>query len=128
MTGYTVAKIDDIEGAYGGAFKRVRAALGASAFGIQIIELPPNADGYPEHDHAQDGQEEVYVTLSGDAVMTIAGEQVTMDAETIVRVGPGVMRKIVPGDAGLRVLIVGGVPGKPYEAPAITELEGSPST
>jgi hypothetical protein len=127
MAGYTVAKIDDIEGAYGGAFKRVRAALGASAFGMQIVEMPPNVDGYPEHDHATDGQEEIYVTLSGDAVMTVAGDEVTLDRETLVRVGPGVMRKIVPGDDGLRVLIVGGVPGKVYEAPAMTELEGSVS-
>ena len=47
MAGYKVAKIDDIEGGYGGAFKKVRATLGISAFGIQVIDIPPNVDALP---------------------------------------------------------------------------------
>ncbi len=115
MAGYDVASIKDIEGSYGGAFKEVRVAVGASAFGINILELPPHADGYPEHDHAADGQEEVYVTLGGGAVMHVAGDEVALDPDAVVRVGPGVMRKIVPGADGVRLLVVGGVPGKAYE-------------
>ena len=115
MAGYDVAKIDEIEGSYGGAFKQVRGAVGGTAFGINIMDLPPNVDGYPEHDHAEDGQEEIYVTLSGGAVMTVAGDAVTLDTNTVVRVGPGVTRKVVPGDEGIRMLVVGGVPGKAYE-------------
>lgn len=124
MSGYTALKIDDIEGAYSGSFKRVRAALGASAFGMQIIDFPPNADRYPEHDHAGDGQEEVYVTLAGGAVMTVAGDEVALGTDTVIRVGPGVMRKIAAGPEGVRILVVGGVPGKAYEAPDFSKLEG----
>ena len=115
MSSYTAAKISEIEGSYGGAFKQVRAALGGSAFGINLIEMPPHADAYPEHDHAQDGQEEIYVVLGGGGVMQVAGDEVALDSDTVVRVGPGVMRKVVPGADGIRMVVVGGVPGKAYE-------------
>lgn len=122
--GYTALKIADIEGAYGGAFKKVRAALGASSFGLQIIEMPANMDGYPEHDHSQDGQEEIYITLSGGGTMQVDGDTVTVDGETVVRVGPGIKRKLLPGDQGWRVAVVGGVPGKAYEAAEFSKLDG----
>jgi mannose-6-phosphate isomerase-like protein (cupin superfamily) len=125
MAGYKVAKIDDIEGGYGGAFKKVRATLGITAFGIQVIDIPPNVDAYPEHDHGDDGQEEVYAALRGSAQMQIDGESFTLDPEHVIAVKAGTMRKLVPGDEGIRVLIVGGVPGQAYEPPAITELEGA---
>ena len=122
MADYTVARIDDIEGVVGGAFKRARAALGVSSFGMQILDMPPNTDRYPEHDHGEDGQEEVYVTLRGGGEIEIEGERHPLDPETLVRVGPGVKRKIYPGEQGARVLALGGVPGKAYEAPEVTQL------
>ncbi len=61
MAGYAVKKIDEMEAVYLGAFKRARAELGVESFGLQVIDMPPSYDGYPEHDHAGDGQEEVYV-------------------------------------------------------------------
>ena len=125
MADYTVAKIDDIEAVVGGAFKRARAALGVSSFGMQVLDMPPSTDRYPEHDHGEDGQEEVYVTLSGGGEIEIEGERHPLDPQTLVRVGPGVTRKIYPGEQGVRVLALGGVPGKAYEAPDVTQL-GAP--
>ena len=125
MADYTVARIDDIEAVVGGAFKRARAALGVSSFGMQILDMPPNTDRYPEHDHGEDGQEEVYVTLGGGGEIEIEGERHPLDPETLVRVGPGVKRKIYPGEQGARVLALGGVPGKAYDAPDVTQL-GAP--
>src|ERR1700744_5014773 len=61
---FTVKRIDEMEAIYGGAFKRARAELGVESFGMQVIEMPPGSELYPEHDHAGDGQEEVYVVLS----------------------------------------------------------------
>jgi mannose-6-phosphate isomerase-like protein (cupin superfamily) len=122
---YSVKKIDEMEGIYGGAFKRARAELGIESFGMQVIDMPPNADQYPEHDHSEDGQEEVYLALRGSADIEIEGETHRLDPDTMVRIGPGVKRKIKPGDEGVRVLALGGCAGKPYEAPDITKL-GSP--
>ena len=112
MAEFAVKRIDDMEAIYGGAFKRARAELGIESFGIQVIDMPANADQYPEHDHAEDGQEEVYIALSGGCEIEIDGERFPLDTETMVRVSSGTKRKLWPGDNGLRVLIVGGVPGQ----------------
>ena len=104
MSGHAVKKIDDMEAVYGGAFKRVRAELGVESFGIGIIDLPPNFEGYPDHDHAQDGQEEVYFTLRGGGEIEIEGERFPLDEDHAARVGPGVSRKVWPGDDGIRIL------------------------
>jgi mannose-6-phosphate isomerase-like protein (cupin superfamily) len=125
MANYTVKRIDELEAIYGGSFKRARAELGISSFGMQILDLPPNVTAYPEHDHGQDGQEEVYIVLRGSAEMAIDDEQVSLDPDTLVRVAPGTNRKVLPGSEGARLLVIGAVPGQVYEAPAVTEL-GAP--
>jgi hypothetical protein len=122
MTTYAVKKIDEMEGIYGGAFKRARAELGVESFGMQIIDMPPNYENYPEHDHESDGQEEVYVTLRGSGELEIAGERFPLDADHVARVGPGVMRKVWPGPEGIRILVLGGLPGSTYQAPDMTNL------
>ena len=122
MGGYTVKRIDDMEAIYRGSYKRARAELGIEAFGMQVIDMPPNFDRYPEHDHEKDGQEEVYITLSGGGELEIEGERFPLDGDHLVRVGPGVSRKVWPGDEGIRILIVGGKVGELYEAPDITKL------
>ena len=126
MADYTVKRIDEMEGAYGGAFKRARAELGVSSFGMAIIDLPPNFELYPTHDHAGDGQEEVFVALRGGGEVEIArSERVPLDADHVVRVAAGVDRKLLPGEDGLRVLVLGATPGAVYEPPAASEL-GAP--
>jgi mannose-6-phosphate isomerase-like protein (cupin superfamily) len=122
MSGYAVKKIDEMEAIYGGAFKRVRAELGVESFGMQIIDLPPNFENYPEHDHEKDGQEEVYLTLSGGGELDIAGERFPLDSDHVARIGPGIMRKVYPGAEGIRILVIGGKVGESYDAPDITKL------
>ncbi len=122
MSTYAVKKIDDMEAIFRGAYKRARAELGVESFGLQIIDMPPNFARYPEHDHANDGQEEVYVALGGGGELEIEGERFPLDAEHLARVGPGVSRKVWPGDDGIRLLIVGGKAGEAYDAPDVTQL------
>jgi hypothetical protein len=122
MAGHAVKKIDDMEAIYLGAYKRARAELGVESFGLQVIDMPPNFENYPEHDHASDGQEEVYVTLGGGGEIEIEGERFPLDPDHIARVGPGVTRKVWPGAEGIRLMILGGVPGAVYEAPDISKL------
>ena len=127
MGDYTVKRIDDMEAVFAGAFKRARAELGVESFGMQVMDLPPNLERFPEHDHADDGQEEVYVTLRGSGEIEVDGERLPLDTDTIVRVGPAPKRKIYPGTEGIRLLALGGVPGGPYEAHPVTELGGPES-
>ena len=123
MSRYSVKRIDEMETAFGGGMRLARAALGVSSFGMQVEEFPPNFEQYPEHSHSEDGQEEVYVVLRGSAEIVIEGERVALDPETIVRVGPGVSRRIVPGPQGARILALGGVPGAAYEPPDFSKVE-----
>jgi hypothetical protein len=124
MDSHCVKKIDEMEGLYGGGMRRARAALGVASFGMQIEEFPPNFDQYPEHSHSEDGQEEVYVVLRGSAEIDIEGERVALDPDTIVRVGPGVSRRISSGPQGARILALGGVPGAVYEPPEFSKIGG----
>jgi hypothetical protein len=125
MSDYAVKRIDEMEAVYGGAFKRARAELGVEAFGMQIIDMPSNFDGYPEHDHAEDGQEEVFIALRGGGEIEIAGERFPLDGDHVARVASGTMRKVWPGDDGIRLLVLGGKPGGVYDAPEISKL-GAP--
>lgn len=123
MASYTAKRISDMQAGFGGGFIRARAELGVSSFGMQVIAMPADFDTYPEHDHEHDGQEEVYVALAGSGWIEIDGERVELDTETLVRVAADTKRKVHSGPEGLRMLVIGGCPGKPYEAPAISELE-----
>ncbi len=69
---------------------KARSGLGVSAFGMQILRFPPEATRYPEHDHAHDGQEEVYLVLEGSGLVRVGGVETTVGAGSAV---------FIPGDA-----------------------------
>jgi mannose-6-phosphate isomerase-like protein (cupin superfamily) len=123
MSDYTAKQITDMQAGFGGGFVKARAELGVTAFGMQVIQLPPGFEDYPEHDHAETGQEEVFVTLSGSGTMDIEGDRVEMEPQTLIRVGAATKRKVLAGPDGLRMLAVGGCPGEAYKIVAATELE-----
>jgi mannose-6-phosphate isomerase-like protein (cupin superfamily) len=122
MSDYTAKRIDEMEAAFGGGLKKVRAELGVSSFGMQVIDLPPNYGDYPEHDHAEQGQEEVFAVMRGSGQIEVDGEKIDISPDVIVRVGPAAKRKIHPGPEGLRLIALGAIPGKPYEINPVTEL------
>jgi mannose-6-phosphate isomerase-like protein (cupin superfamily) len=122
MSDYTAKCIKDMEAGFGGGFVRARAELGVTAFGMQVIQLPPDYSDYPEHDHAESAQEEVFVALDGSGWIDIEGERVELDGDTLVRVGPETRRKVYAGPQGLRMLAIGGAPGEPYKIVPSTEL------
>jgi mannose-6-phosphate isomerase-like protein (cupin superfamily) len=118
MTDVTVKSLDDCETRFNGAFKLLRHGLGVKSFGMQVIDMPPKiTDGYPEHDHSHDQQEEVYTALEGSASLEVGGEKIELQPGTFVRVGPGEKRKIITGEQPARLLALGGTPNKAYEAP-----------
>jgi len=125
MPTYSVKRIDEMETAFGGGMRLARAAVGVASFVMQVEEFPPNFDQYPEHSHSEDGQEEVYVVLRGSAEIEIEGERIPLDTETIVRVDPGVSRRIFSGPQGVRILALGGVPAAAYEPPDFRKIEAT---
>jgi mannose-6-phosphate isomerase-like protein (cupin superfamily) len=91
-----------------------------TAWGMNVLKLPPDWMGYPEHDHARDGQEEVYVVLRGSARLEAGGKSWQLEPGMLVRVGSEQRRKLVPGSDGVTLLALGGTPGKAYESPSRT--------
>lgn len=125
MADYTAKRFDEMEGIFGGFFLRSRAELGVSSFGMQILNFPPNSgDAYPNHNHAESGQEEVYIVLEGAADFDIEGQTLHLEPKMALRVGATTKRKISTGDQGAQILALGGTPGTVYEAPQFTELGG----
>jgi mannose-6-phosphate isomerase-like protein (cupin superfamily) len=125
MGDFTAKRIDEMEAAFGGGLVKARAELGVTSFGMQVIRLPAGYSDYPEHDHATDGQEEVYLTLAGSGYIEIDGERVELSPDVLVRVGPAAKRKIYAGADGLQAIALGGVPGTAYAINPRTELSGS---
>jgi hypothetical protein len=122
VSDYEVKSIDEMEAVFLGAFKRARAELGVESFGMAVIDLPPNYENYPEHDHSHDEQEEVFLAMRGGGEIEIEGERFPLDDNHIARVGSGAKRKIWPGPDGLRLIALSGCPGKLYEAPDVSKL------
>lgn len=122
---YTHKPIDEMEAIWRGSYFRARGELGVEAFGLGVMDLPPNFDRMPRHVHTFDHQEEVYLPLRGSGWLDIGGERVPIDTGVAVRVGPTASRTVISGPDGIRVLIVGGVPGKAYEPFAPLEV-GAP--
>lgn len=125
MSDYTAKKIGDMEAAFGGGFVKARAELGVTSFGMQVIQMPPNYEDYPLHDHAESGQEEVFLALKGSGWIEIEGERVDLEPDLLVRVGPEPKRKVFSGPEGLRMLALGAAPGTAYEINPMTELEAA---
>lgn len=125
MADYTAKQIKEMEAVFGGGFVKARAELGVTSFGLQVIQMPPDYADYPDHDHAEEGQEEVFAVLRGSGHMDIEGERVELNPKVLVRVGPAAKRKVYAGPDGLRMLVIGGVPGAAYEPKELTELSSA---
>jgi quercetin dioxygenase-like cupin family protein len=123
MADYTAKHLKDMQAGFGGGFVKVRAELGVSSFGVQVIRMPAGYADYPEHDHAGDGQEEVYTTLTGSGSIEIEGDRLELEPGVFVRVASGTKRKVHAGPEGIEMLIIGACPGKTYEVNPVTELE-----
>jgi len=117
MNGFTYRHIDQLSSILHGAVKLVGDELGVQTFGLQILDLPAGFADYPAHDHAEDRQEEVYVVLAGSAEFTVGGEEVRAPAGGVMRVEPGVMRAVIPGPEGARILAIGRPLDGAYERP-----------
>ncbi len=123
MSTYTVRTIDELEAIHHGAVKLAGAELGIQSFGLQVLDFPPEFTDYPAHDHADDGQEEVYIVLRGSVDFEIDSERTPVRAGQIARIAPEAMRKLWPGPDGARILAIGCAADRPYERPEHFRIE-----
>jgi mannose-6-phosphate isomerase-like protein (cupin superfamily) len=118
MAGYDIVDVDELEGeGPGGMVRKTRRALGATAFGFNYFVFPPNQEGR-EHDHSDDGHEEVYFVVKGLGAMRIDGEDVELRPGRFVRVDPDSTRMPISGADGLEFVTFGGPAVGAYEPPA----------
>lgn len=117
MPDLTVKRVEDFEAIFGGGFRRARAGLGVSSFGLAVIDLPANFKRFPEHDQTHDDQEEVYTVISGRATLHVGGEEHLLEPGVFARVGAIERRKLTTGDEPARILAMGATPGKIYDPP-----------
>lgn len=115
-TTYSAKAVEELPTLWDGAAKLVRAGLEISAFGANIMDLPPDYTT-ESHDESDSGQQELYVALRGAGSVDVDGARLPLDGDHLVRVDAGTARTLSSGPEGLRVLCIGGVPGAAYEPP-----------
>ena len=104
---YHVSSLDELGEGHG--FRKVRAALGVTAFGVNGIVFPPRYEG-PNHFH--DTQDELYFVHRGTATFTFDGEEHEVGDGGLVHVESTTNRQLSNRtDDELVLLVVGGKGG-----------------
>ena len=106
--GFAVANVDAL--ADGPGFRKVRRALGVTAFGVNAIELPP---GYETGRHYHEEQEELYFVHRGRIEMTLGeGDSFELGPGGLARVDASTIRKVkCVGEEPAVYLVTGGKGG-----------------
>ena len=104
-TGWAVASIDGLGS--GPGFRKIRAPLGVTAFGVNAIVLPP---GYVTPAHHHERQQELYIVLDGDIEITLGGKTRALGPGGLARVDAGTVRSLrnPSSDVNATYVCVGG--------------------
>ena len=94
----------------GPGFRKIRPAIGVTAFGINAIVLPPGAE---TGRHFHDRQEEIYFLHRGRVEMELGdGAKITLEPGGVVRVDAATVRMLRnTGDEDAVCVVVGGADG-----------------
>ncbi len=87
--GWAVASIDGLGS--GPGFRKIRSALGVTAFGVNAVVLPP---GIQSGRHYHERQEELYIVLSGELEMTLNEERRVLGPGGLARVDAATVRAL----------------------------------
>jgi mannose-6-phosphate isomerase-like protein (cupin superfamily) len=106
--GWAATSIDDL--GEGPGFRKIRPAVGVTAFGMNAIVLPP---GIETGRHFHDRQEEVYFVHRGRVEMEFGdGDRVELGPGGVCRVDPPTVRQLRNvGDEDAIYVVVGGAGG-----------------
>ena len=108
MSGYAFGSLDELGD--GPGFRKVRGALGVTAFGVNGIVFAPGFEGF-EHFHEQ--QDELYFVHRGRARVEIGGEVHELGEGGLLHVEAQTPRKVsnASDTEDLVLLVVGGKDG-----------------
>ena len=108
MSGYAFTSLDELGD--GPGFRKVRGALGVSAFGVNGIVFEPGYEGFH---HFHDTQDELYFVHRGRALVEVGGETREVAEGGFVHVESTVPRKVsnASDTEELVLLVVGGKDG-----------------
>src|SRR5207237_9328670 len=111
MADITIKNLGEME-RYTGSFQHGQQfffagkSLGLSKLGMNAIRMPPNWEHYPEHHHAADNEEELYIPLEGSGTLYAEGQSHPLQRGVLIRVGAAAKRTIVPGSEGMTLLML----------------------
>ena len=106
--GHSFGSIDELGEGYG--FRKVRRALGVTAFGVNAVVMPPGYEGFR---HYHDDQDELYFVHSGSARVEVEGEERILGPGGLVHVESTTPRCVSNASEteDLVLLVVGGKGG-----------------
>jgi mannose-6-phosphate isomerase-like protein (cupin superfamily) len=104
---YAFSSLDELGS--GPGFRKIRAALDVTAFGVNALVLPPGHEGFL---HWHDRQDELYFVHRGRVEVEVGGETRVLGEGGLVHVESTTPRKLSnPFDEEAVVLAVGGAGG-----------------
>jgi mannose-6-phosphate isomerase-like protein (cupin superfamily) len=108
VTGYAFGSLDELGD--GPGFRKVRRALGVTAFGVNLIVFPPGYEGFL---HYHDTQDELYFVHRGRARVEVGDEVRELGEGGLVHVESTTPRRISNASETeeLILLVVGGKGG-----------------
>ena len=108
MSGYSLTTLEELGDDYG--FRKVRRALGVTAFGVNALVLPPGFSGFP---HWHDNQDELYFVHRGRARVEIGDEVHELGEGGLLHVESTTRRTVANASDSedLVLLVVGGKGG-----------------
>jgi uncharacterized cupin superfamily protein len=87
--GWTIASLDDL--GEGPGFRKVRAALGVTEFGVNAVVLPP---GHTSRRHFHERQQELYLVLRGEIEFQLGDERHVLGPGGLARVDAPTVRSL----------------------------------
>ena len=101
---YAFSSLEELGEGYG--FRKVRQALGITAFGVNAIVMPPGLEGFT---HYHDEQDELYFVHAGRARIEVGGETRELGPGGLCHVASTTPRKVSNASASedLVLLVVG---------------------
>jgi mannose-6-phosphate isomerase-like protein (cupin superfamily) len=104
---YAFSSLDELGD--GPGFRKIRAALGVTAFGINAIVMPPRHEGFH---HWHDTQDELYFVHRGRVEVEVEGETCVLGEGGLFHVESTTPRKVSnPFDEDAVLLAIGGKNG-----------------